>query len=164
MKKVQQKRVRKRDFSGIIITLIGFLIGGALIGFGVYNNLTAPYNNLHIKSVDEMKQEVTVKNKKLDELRTSLRAEYDKSALSEEYEKLAREVSGAESELLDAEAELFNVQNGKYDAAKNNKIMGSVPLIILGAIVIVGTLSFLMYRNTRKKQNKILTIISDEKI
>ena len=154
----QQERVRKRDFSAIIIVIIGILVGGFLIGLGVYNNVTAPYNLKNVKSLDDTKKEVMEKNKKLEDLKANLRTEYDRSAISEEYEKIARAVSSAEGELLDAEAELFNVQTGKYDQVKNNKIKNSVPLILIGVIVMIGAFGLALRKNAGGKKNIILTM------
>lgn len=156
--KKQQERVRKRDFSAIVIAVSGILVGGFLIGLGIYNNVTAPYNLMHVKSLDDTKKEVMEKNKKLEDLKANLRTEYDRSAISEEYEKIARAVSSAESELLDAEAELFNVQTGKYDQAKNNKIKNSVPLILIGVIVMIGAFGLALRKNAGGKKNIILTM------
>ena len=153
---------RKRDFVPIVIVVLGIILGGLLIGVGVYNNINSNYNNLGVKTEEELREEVAEKSKVVAEIRTKRNEEYDTSAMSEEYEKYSRELSVAEGELYDAEAELYNTQSGFYDNLKRDKIFGSMPLIVLGAVVIVLGLGLAMKAANRNKRNVILTVTEEK--
>ncbi len=154
--------IRKRDYSPIIVIILGLVFGGLLIGVGVTNSVKSDYDTMGIKTEEELKSLVDEKTKAYEDLREKRQAEYDISALSEEYEKLTREMTTVEGELYDAEAELFNVQSGKYDGLKNEKYLGSIPLIICGAVVIVVALGLAMKMSTSKKKNVILTVTEEK--
>ena len=116
---------------------------------------------MNIKSEEEAKVDRDEKMKVYNNLIEKRQEEYNRSALSDEYNKLSREIAVAEGELLDAEAEYQNVVSGFYDSTKNEKFLNSIPLIVLGALVIVVSLGIAMKKNT-PKSGKILTI-SEEK-
>ena len=153
-----KKAARKRNFLPLAVLVLGILLGGALIGVGIYNNVNSDYDTFHIKTEEELKTDISNRLKEINDLKTKREEEYNAAAFSEEYQKLSREISSKEGELLDVEADLANVQNGFYDNMKNDKILGSIPLIIFGAVVIVFTLGAFMKLNTASKKNVILTI------
>ena len=157
-----ERVIRKRNYMPIIVIILGFIFGGILIGFGIYNNLNSEYDLMNIKSEEQLKQEVSDKSKQVNEIRSKRNEEYETAALSEKYEEYNRELSVAEGELYDLEAELYNVQSGFYDGLKNDKIMSSVPMIVIGAAVIVFALGFVLKMSTDNKKNVILTV-SEEK-
>ena len=154
--------VRKRKASPILVIVLGVILGGALIGLGIYNNLNSDYDAMNIKSEEELVSERDEKLSAYEELREKRQEEYNKSALSEDYEKMTRELSAAEDELLDIEAELYNVQSGKYEGTKKEKYLNSVPLIAFGAVVIIFALGLAMKMSTSSKKNVILTITEEK--
>lgn len=157
-----KKVIRKRNILPIVVLVLGILLGGTLIGVGIRNNVNSDYDTFHIKTEDELKSEISNKIKELDDLKQKRDDEYDTSAISEEYEKLCREISAKEGEILDAEATLADVKNGFYDNMKQDKIMGSIPLIIFGAVTIVFTLGLFMKLNSNSKKNVILTVTEEK--
>ncbi len=162
MKNKSNTNARKRDVSPLLIVVLGIIFGGALIGVGIHNHFNNDYDAMHIKTEEEAKAYRDEKMKVYNNLVEKRQEEYNKSALSEEYNNLSREVSTAEGELLDAEAEYQNVTSGFYESTKKEKFFNSVPLVILGAVVIVFSLGLAMKKNTSKKKNVILTV-SEEK-
>ena len=159
--KNNNSNVRKRDVSPLLIIILGIVFGGALMGVGIFNHFNSDYDAMNIMSEEEAKTNRDDKMKIYNELIEKRQEEYNKSALSDEYNKLSREISVAEGELLDAEAEYQNVTSGFYDSTKNEKFINSIPLIVLGALVIVISLGIAMKKNT-SNSGKILTV-SEEK-
>ena len=157
-----KKKERKRNFMPLVVLTIGVVLGGILIGFGIYNNANSDYDAFNIKSEEELKADVSAKIKEVETIKSERDEEYKVSALSDKYEELSRKLSTAEGELYDAEEVLFHVQNGDYDNLKRDKILGSVPLIALGVAVIVFAIGLMMKMTNAKKKNVILTI-SEEK-
>ena len=153
--------VRRRSVSPKFVIVLGIIIGGILICFGIFNNLNSTYNRMGIKSEGEVKEVVKEKTKRLEELREQRQKEYENSALSEKFEQLSREITTVEGELLDAEAELYNIQSGLYNSTKNDKFFGSVPFMILGVVVIVFALGLAMKIDSSKK-GVILSISEDK--
>ena len=158
----KRRDVRSRDFMPTIVIILGIVFGGLLIGVGIYNSINSDYNALNAKTEEQLKQEVSDKSKEVEEIRKKRNDEYDTSALSEDYEKYSRELTTAEGDLYDLEAELYNVQNGFYKNLKQEQFISSVPLIVVGAAVIVFALGLALRYSTTKKKNVILTI-SEEK-
>lgn len=157
-----KKATRKRNFLPIAVLVLGILLGGALIGVGIYNNTNSDYDIFHVKTEEELKTDISNKLKEINGLKEKREEEYNKAAFSEEYQNLSREISDKEEELLDTEAELANVQNGFYDNMKQDKILGSIPLMVFGVVVIVFALGAFMKLNNSSKKNVILTV-SEEK-
>jgi cell division protein FtsB len=157
----KKRVVRKRNFMPVVIIILGLLLGGTLIGIGIYNNVTSDYDALKIKTEEQLKEDVIAKTKEVEDLRKKRNEEYGNSAKSEDYEKYSHEITVAEGELYDLSADLYNVQNGVYDGLKREKIFGSVPFIAFGAAVIVIALGIVMKMSTKKK-NVILTITEDK--
>ena len=157
-----KKAVRKKNYLPIVVLVLGILLGGSLIGLGIYNNVNSDYDTFEIKTEDELKTDVEKKLSELEELKTKREEEFNTSAESEEYEKLSHEISEREGEVLDLEAELANTKNGLYNKMKQDKILGSVPLIVIGAAVIVFAVGLAMRLTNTRKKNVILTV-SEEK-
>lgn len=162
MKKVNSKARNNTNLLPIAVLILGILLGGFMIGMGIYRNVNSNYDALEIKTEDELKSSIETKVKELDALKEKRDEEFDMSAISAEYERLTREISAKEGEILDEEAELSNVQTGFYDNLKQDKVLGSVPLIVLGAVVIVFALGLFMKLNSMTRKNVILTV-SEEK-
>ena len=161
MKKDKKTKSKKNNMP-IISIVLGFVLGGALIGLGIYNNVNSDYNSFEIKSEEELRKDVDEKYKKVDEIRKARDQEYNTSAQSEKYYELSRDISTAEGELRDTEEELYKVTSGFYDSFKTDKYFNSVPLILAGAVVIVVGIGLAMNFSTRSKKNVILSV-SEEK-
>ena len=157
-----KKAVRKKNYLPIVVLVLGILLGGSLIGLGIYNNVNSDYDSFEIKTEEELKSDIETKLNELEELKAKRDEEFNTSAESEEYEKLSYEISEREGEVLDIEAELANSKNGLYNKMKQDKVMGSVPLIIIGAAVIVFAVGLAMRVSNTRKKNVILTV-SEEK-
>jgi F0F1-type ATP synthase assembly protein I len=157
-----KKTKSKKNNMPIISIVLGFVLGGALIGLGIYNNVNSDYNSFEIKSEEELRKDVDEKYKKVDEIRKARDQEYNTSAQSEKYYELSRDISTAEGELRDTEEELYKVTSGFYDSFKTDKYFNSVPLILAGAVVIVVGIGLAMNFSTRSKKNVILSV-SEEK-
>ncbi|MBP5512125.1 hypothetical protein J6X90_01945 [Candidatus Saccharibacteria bacterium] len=157
-----KKAVRKKNYLPIVVLVLGILLGGSLIGLGIYNNVNSDYDTFEIKTEDELKTDVEKKLSELEELKSKREEEFNTSAESEEYEKLSYEISEREGEVYDLEAELANTKNGLYNKMKQDKILGSVPLIVVGAAVIVFAVGLAMRLTNTRKKNVILTV-SEEK-
>jgi hypothetical protein len=155
------KNVRHRDSFSLIVLALSFVLGAVLIGFGIYNNINSAYNQSEIMTEDEAKAQVREKIDKVNELRDKRDEEYDKSAYSEEYANLSRQITIAEGDLNDTEAELYNITSGFYDGMKADKIWSSVPLIVAGAALIVVGIGLYMRMNSSKKKNMILTVTEE---
>lgn len=162
MKKASKKATRSKNLLPVAVLVLGILLGGTMIGVGVYKNLNSHYDALKIRTEEEIKSDVSAKTKEIEDLKAKREEEFNTSALSEEYENISRELTMKEGELLDLEAELVNAQNGFYNNLKEDKIMGSVPLIVFGAVVIVFGIGMFMKLNNASKKNVILTV-SEEK-
>ena len=160
-KNKSNKNIRKRNYSSLIVLALGFILGGVLIGFGIYNNLNSHYNQFGIKTEDEAKAAVDEKLNIVTDLRNKRDEEYEVAAYSDKYNDLSHQISVAESELNDAEAELYNVTSGFYDGLKADKIWSSVPLIVGGAALIVVGIGLCMRMNSSKKKNMILTVTEE---
>lgn len=158
MKKEKKEVVRKRNFMPIIVLVFGVILGGLFVGFGIYNNATSDYVGLQLRSEEEIKKDVDNKVNEIFSLRLDREEEYKKSASSEKYTELSRKITIAEGELSDFEAELFNVKNGTFDGLKNNAIKSSVPLILLGIVVMVLSVLFFIKNKSMISGNKILTM------
>ncbi len=146
----------------VLIIVIGTIIGGILIVLGIYNNINSNYDAMKIKTEDEMKEIVLEKRKAYETILEKRQSEYEKSAYSDEYEKLSRDLATVEGEWLDAEAELYNVQSGKYENTRKEKFLTSVPLIVFGAVVIVVALGLAMRTSAKSKRNSVLTVIEEK--
>lgn len=165
MKKVSNnksnKNVRHRDSSSLIVLALSFILGAVLIGFGIYNNLNSNYDQFEVLTEEQADSIVEEKMNKVKSLREQRDIEYNASAYSDKYADLARQLTLAEGELSDAEAELYNVQNGLYDGLKSDKIWSSVPLIVFGALSFVVGIGLYMNMNSSKKKNMILTVTEE---
>ena len=159
---VKGRVVRKRDTRSVGIIILGLFLGGALIGLGIYNNINAAYNDFNVRTEAELKSDINKKIKESEDLRKKRDEEYETSAMSEKYEEYVRNISHVEGELLDLEAELYNVTSGGYDSLKRDKVFGSVPFIALGAIVIVIAIGLAMKSSRNNKRNVILTITEEK--
>ena len=160
--KLKKREVRSRNFMPIIVIILGLVFGGLLIGVGIYNSVNSDYDAMKTKSEEQLKQEVSDKSKEVEDIRKKRNEEYEISALSEDYEKYSRELTKAEGDLYDLEAELYNVQNGFYKSLEQEKFVSSVPLIAIGAAVIIFAFGLALRFSTAKKKNVILTV-SEEK-
>lgn len=160
LKKTSKKTetVRSRSFPSIIVFVLGLVIGGVLVWFGIARNFDPEYDILNYKNEETLKKDVSAKIDELNSLRSELNAEYEKSSTSEKYRELNHEVVTAEGELSDLEADLYNAQSGIYKRMEKRKISGSISLITLGVIVMVIGAGATIWMNNRKKRNKILTI------
>ena len=167
MKKVSNnksdKNVRHRNHSSFIVLALGFILGAVLIGFGIYNNVNSNYNAFEIMTEEDADKLVEDKMNEAKKIRDQRDAEYEVSAYSEKYAELNRQLTIAEGELSDAEAELYNIKSGAYNGLKADKIWSSVPLIILGAVsIVVGIGLFFVINNPPKKKNRILTVTEEK--
>jgi hypothetical protein len=160
-KNKSNKNIRHRDSSSLIVLALSFVLGVVLIGFGIYNNLNSAYNDFNVLTEEEADQIVEEKMNNVKNLREQREAEYNASAYSEKYAELSRKVTLAEGELSDAEAELYNIQNGLYDGMKADKIWSSVPLIVFGALSFVIGIGLCFNMNSSKKKNMILTVTEE---
>jgi cytochrome c biogenesis factor len=160
--KKENKRTRRHDNRPVIVIVIGLIVGTFLISLGILNSVNSRYDELNVKTEEELRADVEEKTRKYEDLREKRQEEYDRSALSDEYDRLSREMSMAEGALYDAEAELFRVQSGSYDSLKAEKYISSMPLIISGFIVVVLALGIAMKINASKKKNVILTITEEK--
>lgn len=161
MKKVSNKsnkNVRHRDSSSLIVLALSFVLGAVLIGFGIYNNINSNYDQFEVLTEEQADKVVEEKMNKVKSLREQRDAEYNESAYSEKYADLSRQVTLAEGELSDAEAELYNIQNGLYDGLKSDKIWSSIPLIVAGALLFIIGMGLSMSMTSSKKKNRILTV------
>lgn len=157
-KKERSKNIRSRNFLPVVALSISIILGAVLIGFGIYNSATSDYTALAIKSEDDLSNDVNSKIEEVKKLREDRDTEYNTSALSDKYYEISRNITTAEGELSDLEAELYNVQNGVYDSLKNRRTTDSVPLIIFGVTLIIFGAGLYTYLTNRDKRNKILTI------
>ena len=157
-KEVKSKNIRNRNILPVVVLLVGFIAGVALIGFGIYNNFTSDYTALAVRSEADLKKDVDNKIEEVKRLREERDEEYNNSALSDKYYEISRHITSAEGALSDLEAELYNVQNGVYDGLKGRTIANSAPLIIAGITLMIFGGGLYVYIGNRKKQNKILTI------
>ena len=57
----------------LIVLALGILLGGAMIGVGIYKNVNSDYDSFHIKTEEELKTDVSDKLKELDELNSFAR-------------------------------------------------------------------------------------------
>jgi hypothetical protein len=162
VKKANKKVVRSRNLLPIAVLVLGFLLGGSMIGFGIYKNLNSSYDELNIRNEEQVKDDIASKMVEIEQLKEKREEEFNTSAISEEYENITREISIKEGELLDFEAELVNIQNGFYNNLKEDKIWGSVPLIVFGVMVIIFGIGLFMKLNSSTRKNVILTV-SEEK-
>ncbi len=162
-KKTQPKKANnKKNLLPIVSLVLGFVLGGALIGIGVYNNINASYNSFNVRSEEDLKKDIETKNNELTEIMKKRDAEYDISALSDEYAKLSRQMSSKENEIYDLEAELYSVKSGYYEDLKAKQYLDSVPLIVLGAVVIVLGMGFAMKISNNSKKNVILSVTEEK--
>lgn len=157
-KQDKSKNIRQRNILPAVVLSVGFIAGAILVGFGIYRNATSDYSVMAVRSEADLKHDVDNKIEDVKKLRNDRDAEYNTSALSDKYYELSREITTAEGELSDLEAELYNVQNGVYDKLKGRTISDSVPLIVLGVTLVVFGGGIYVYLNNRKNQNKILSI------
>ncbi len=162
MKKANKTKSNKKNLSPILSLVLGFVLGGALIGFGIYNNINSNYNSFEIRSEEDLKNERNTKDNELNELLKKQDEEYNTSALSDEYAKISRQVSAKENEIYELDAELYRVQSGYYDDLLAKQYLGSVPLIALGAIVIVLGMGMTMKLSTKSKKNVILSVTEEK--
>ena len=158
----KEKVVRSRDIRPLVVLFVGVILGLAAIVFGVYRNFNSEYDKFEVRTEEEQQKIVDEQYEKVKNLRNERNDEYETSALSDKYIELSRDLSAAEGTLADEEAELYNIQSGFYNNLKNEKIWGSVPLIVIGAAVIVFAVGLYMKLDTSKKKNVILTV-SEEK-
>ena len=82
--------------------------------------------------------------------------------MSEEYKKISRQISEKENEKLELEAELYSVQSGFYDKLLAKQYLNSIPLIVLGAVVIIFGMGMAMRISTRSKRNVILSVTEEK--
>ena len=157
-KEAKSKNIRKRNILPMVALAVSVVIGAVMIGFGIYNNATSDYTALAIKSEDALSKDVNNKIEEVNNLRSEREQEYNTSALSDKYYEISRKITTTESELLDLEAELYNVQNGVYDGLRNRSVSDSLPLIISGAVLVIFGAGLYIYLNNRSKRNKILSI------
>ena len=157
-RKVKSKNIRRRNILPVVVLATSAVIGAAMIGLGVYNNATSDYNALAIKSEESLSEDVSNKTEEVNNLKSEREEEYNISALSDKYYELSRKISLAEDELLDLEAELYNVQSGAYDGLKARSVTNSLPFIISGVVLVVFGAGLYAYLNNREKRNKILSV------
>ena len=162
MKKAKKTKSNKNNLLPILSLVLGFVLGGALIGFGIYNNINSNYNSFEIRSEEDLKNERNEKDNELNELLKKQEEEYNTSALSDDYAKISRQVSTKENEILELDAELYKVQSGYYDDLLAKQYLGSVPLIALGAVVIVIGMGMAMKLSTKSKKNVILSVTEEK--
>ena len=162
MKKAKKTKSNKKNLLPIISLVLGFVLGGALIGLGIYNSVTSSYNSYNVRSEEDLKKDIDAKSAEISELDKKLDEEYDTSAMSEEYKKISRQISEKENEKLELEAELYSVQSGFYDKLLAKQYLNSIPLIVLGAVVIIFGMGMAMRISTRSKRNVILSVTEEK--
>lgn len=161
MKKTK-KTNSKNNLMPIISLVLGLVLGGALIGFGIYNNINSNINHFEVRSEEDLKNDIKRKNEELVEITAKRDEEYDKSALSDEYASLSRQMSSKENEIYDLEHELSDVQQGVYENMKSQQFLGSVPMIVIGAAVIILGIGFAMRFSNNSKKNVILSVTEEK--
>lgn len=162
MKKDKKIKSNKKKLLPILSLVLGFVMGGALIGIGVYNNINSSYNSFEVRSEEDLKKDIETKNEELSKLYQERDEEYETSALSDEYEAIARKISATEDEVYELEAELYDVKSGFYDGLKTKQYLDSIPLIVLGAVVIVFGMGLAMKIANGSKKNVILSVTEEK--
>jgi len=162
VKKAKRSRFDKKKLSPILSLILGFLMGGALIGIGIYNNINAGYNAFTVRTEEEVKADIDAKYKELSEITDKRDEAYDKNALSDEYAEYSRKLSTVENETYELEAELYKIQSGFYDKLLAEQYMGSVPFIAFGVIVIVFGIGLAMKFSNESKKNVILSVTEEK--
>ena len=193
MKKAKKTKSNKKNLLPILSLVLGFILGGALIGLGVYNNINSTYNSFEVRSEEDLKKEIDAKEAELTKLYEERDKEYETSALSDEYENISRKISALnlqkksekvidamirkhissnkltpykisakENETTELYADLNDVKNGFYDNLKAQQYLSSVPLIVLGVVVIVFGMGLSMKLSTKSKKNVILSVTEEK--
>ena len=162
MKKAKKTKSNKKNLLPILSLVLGFILGGALIGLGVYNNINSTYNSFEVRSEEDLKKEIDAKEAELTKLYEERDKEYETSALSDEYENISRKISAKENETTELYADLNDVKNGFYDNLKAQQYLSSVPLIVLGVVVIVFGMGLSMKLSTKSKKNVILSVTEEK--
>ena len=162
MKKSKKTKSNNKKLLPVLSLVLGFVMGGALIGFRIYNNINSGYNSFDVRSEEDLKSDVNSREEELSKLRNERDEEYDISALSEKYETLSRQISSKESEVYDLEAELYKVQSGYYDELLAKQYLDSVPLIVFGVLVIIFGIGMAMKISNDSKKNVILSVTEEK--
>jgi hypothetical protein len=164
LKKTLKKNTRKlpENLKPILVLAIGIILGAALIGLGIYNNINSVYNDFEVRSEEDLKADIDNKNNELNQLLAERDSKPEDAVFTEEYESVTRKISTKENEIYELDAELYKVQSGFYRDLHMKQYLDSVPLILLGASTIVFSIGLSMKIQNKHKKNKILTVIEEK--
>lgn len=146
----------------IAMLVIGIAAGVCLVSFGLYRKFTSTYSGMTIRSEAQVQADVNAAYDKYEKLEQDREDEYQRSALSEHYYEIQREMDEVDESRADLEEELFKVKSGFYDKFRDEERRESLPYIISGIVLILVVSATYYAKRFRHGKARILTKVQEK--
>ena len=152
-----QKSKKKIIGIAIAIFIIGILIGGSLIGFGIVKSSEVKQGNNaadNVKAKENIQKQKDEINSELASLKTKQNQEFISNGLSEEYYRLSNEILQKEDQLSDLDSQIWKIESGYNSSTTTIKKAKYIPLYMFGAFIIIssGMISLFIYIFAKRRE------------
>ena len=149
-----QKTKNKISKIAILVLVVGILLGGGLITFGIMKSNSSDTNITQTRTESDVQNEINTLNEELIPLKAQKTKEFQENGFTEEYYRLDNEIQTKQSQITDLETELWKMQSG-FNSASDFISKGKyIPLYMFGAFIIIasGMIAFSIYMFSKRRE------------
>lgn len=135
-----QKNKRKIIVLAIFIIIMGILIGGGLIAFGITKSANVVTSEESGRTKEIIQAEIDTLNNELIPLKAQKNQEFKTNGFSEEYYRLDNEISNRNSKISELKTELWKTESGFNSTKENIEKSKYIPFYMFGGFIIIASI------------------------
>lgn len=159
------QRSKKKVVSiAIIILVLGILIGGGLIGFGISksSSIKAPSTQDIAKEKESIQSKKDELNNELATLKAKQNQEFKANGISEDYYRLSNEISKKQNEVNKLDTQIWKLEHEDSEFDVEFEKSKYIPFYMIGGFIIISSFMISLSVYTFAKRREILAFSAQQ--